>query len=371
MENQGNGRTITIKLNGKDREAVHVKDKTAQKERDPAEEVQHLENVEEESAEGNLLSANEELAELEAAPAREAADDEFDWILPEIMEEDPEPKEYKFAAKTEKGSGKKSSLFSSPGKPSNQKALVRSVVISVFFAVLFGTSLGFLMLKMVIHDGSAEEPEGAAQATAGSVSSTDQGSSAGNGTLALEPLTVFVVQGGVFSTKDAAEKIQSTIFEKGAPAQLMEMEGKSYLFLGAAGSLEDAKQLGTDYKSKGMDAFAKELAAGGKTLDKLQEEDKKFLQAAPGMYSSMAAGMGAVTPGTAIPEEALKQAADVSAQLAGFDEAKLSADRVGVMQKELSEAAELIASYQKNPDEKGYYAIQQHLLSFIAAYTAL
>ncbi|MCA1038948.1 hypothetical protein LCM00_05450 [Bacillus infantis] len=371
MENRGNGRTITIKLNGKDREAVHMKDKTAQKERDPVEEVQHIENVEEEPAEGKALTANGDLAELEAAPAREAADDEFDWILPEIMEENPEPKEYKVAEKPEKGSGKKGSIFSSPGKPSNQKALVRSVVISVFFAVLFGTSLGFLMLKMVIHDGSAEEPEGAAQTAAGSVSGSGQESQAGSGTLALEPLTVFVVQGGVFSTKDAAEKIQSTIFEKGAPAQLLEMEGKSYLFLGAAGSLEDAKQLGTDYKSKGMDAFAKELAAGGKTLDKLQEEDKKFLQAAPGIYSSMAAGIGAVTPGAAVPEEASKQAADISAQLAGFDKAKLSADRVAVMQKELSEAAELMASYQESPDEKGYYAIQQHLLSFIAAYNAL
>jgi stage II sporulation protein B len=371
VENRGNGRTITIKLNGKDREAVHVKDKTAQKERNPVEEMPHIENVNEEPAEGKALSENENIAELEAAPAREAADDEFDWILPEIMEEDPEPKEYTVAQKQEKGTGKKGSIFSSPGKPSNQKALIRSVVVSVFFAVLFGTSLGFLMLKMVIHDGSAEEPEGAEQTTAGSVSGTDQGSSAGNGTLALEPLTVFVVQGGVFSTKDAAEKIQSTIFEKGAPAQMMEMEGKSYLFLGAAGSLEDAKQLGAVYKSKGMDAFAKELAAGGNTLEKLQEEDKKFLQAAPGIYSSMAAGIGAASPGAAIPEEAVKQAADISAQLAGFDKAKLSADRVAVMQKELSEAAELIASYQMNPDEKGYYAIQQHLLSFIAAYTAL
>ncbi|MDQ7863261.1 hypothetical protein RCO48_26100 [Peribacillus frigoritolerans] len=85
-------------------------------------------------------------------------------------------------------------------------------------------------------------------------------------------LKTFLVQGGVFSSEDAARQIQKKIIEKQVPAEIFKLEESYYLFLGSAESLVASKELALFLKSYDVDVYWKEInfeAAG------TSQEDEK------------------------------------------------------------------------------------------------
>src|SRR5205807_2063474 len=96
-------------------------------------------------------------------------------------------------------------------------------------------------------------------------------------------IQAFLVQGGVFSTKESAQEVQALIRAKNVPAEVFQIEKDYYLFLGAAENLEASKELALIYKTQDIDVFWKEVDFTTKRVAGDKEEEKVL-----SIYSSLA-----------------------------------------------------------------------------------
>ncbi|WP_458474647.1 hypothetical protein, partial [Acinetobacter soli] len=134
-------KTITIKINGKDRPFQEKKEEKKGK----TWELRQLDRKQEQT---------EFFASIQTAAGKEA-DDSFDWILPEETE-DEDIKEYKIATPPNSPAENGLSTLARKFRGRNKQGFLTSIFLAVFFAVLLGTSFGFIMLKLVFTDQAAE-----------------------------------------------------------------------------------------------------------------------------------------------------------------------------------------------------------------------
>lgn len=87
-------------------------------------------------------------------------------------------------------------------------------------------------------------------------------------TVTLPVVPLYVVQGGVFSTKEGAQQERAAFQQKGWPSHMEEDAGKHVLFLGASASRDDALSLAEAYRASKQEVYIKEksLPAGTVTL---------------------------------------------------------------------------------------------------------
>lgn len=199
------------------------------------------------------------ISENDEAAARESSDESFDWMLPNEMTPSPVPK--------------KTNIYHKQRRKINLKA----PIILAIAAVIFGTSLGLVVIRTITSEQTIpsvnESPKQNIPAVAPITESP------------TENITIqtFLVQGGVFSTKESAQEVQARIHEKNVPAEVFQVDKNYYVFLGAAESLETAKELAMLYKTYDIDVYWKEIELTTK-LKKGEKEIEKLLS----IYSSLA-----------------------------------------------------------------------------------
>lgn len=220
MDKPKSEKTITIKINGKDRPFQEKKEEMKEKSWDP----RQLDRQKKQDQ-------TEFFASIQTAAGKEA-DDSFDWILPEETE-DEDIKEYKIAAPPKSPAKNGLSTLARKFRGRNKQGFLTSIFLAVFFAVLLGTSFGFIMLKLVFTDQAAETvvaPPINEKPAAGS-QQTPAGSAG------LETIATYVVQGGVFSNSEAAQQIKDANSQKGVYSQSITMGEQTFLFLGYQAAL--------------------------------------------------------------------------------------------------------------------------------------
>ncbi|MFE8696881.1 stage II sporulation protein B [Cytobacillus sp. FJAT-53684] len=361
MDGKENGKTVTIKINGKN----HTFKETESIESDRL------------AAKGNSEQSSEHFpkegayfSSIEAAASKETAeDDQFDWILPdESSASDVEVKEYQIAKQPRKTNKKGMGNFSNSLKKNKKNGLLSRMFLTVFFAILLGTSFGLLLLKLVITENeTATEQPVVAQPAPEETNNQPEGAE----TIALEPLSTFVVQGGVFSSKEAAEQIKETAIQMGAPAEVVEINGQATLYLSVADNIEHAKEIGTQLKNKGLEVFAKPISFDGKSLDNLQGEEKQILEAAQAIYQSFTIGASEAASSMSISAPTLENIEKQSEALNGIKGDSLKHEGVIALKGELDQALQQLDSYKQTPDQTTLTKLQQHLLSFLAVYHSL
>ncbi|CAM3458000.1 hypothetical protein GCM10009865_35540 [Aeromicrobium ponti] len=353
MDKPNNGKTITIKINGKDR-PFQEKNEEKQKETWKPKDLERKENNEE----------TEFFASIQTAAAKEA-DDSFDWILPEETE-NSEIKEFKVATPPKPPAKKGFSTLAKNFKRKNKQGFLTSIFLAVFFAVLLGISFGFIMLKLVFTDQAAETVTPPVTETP-----AVSGEQAGTETASLDPLATFVVQGGVFSNNEAAKQIQEANAQKGANSHLIEMGGQTFLYLGVSDSIEHAKEMGADLKSKGIDVFAKEITFDAKSIEGLNAVEKKLLEMAPSLYHTLSAGAASAAVEKSIPAGLLEDIKKQSANLNELQADKIKNQELISIKEELENASKQMDAFQQSGDAASAGKVQQHLLAFLAAYQSL
>ncbi|PGT88170.1 MULTISPECIES: SPOR domain-containing protein [Bacillaceae] len=240
--------TVKIKINGKDRP---VSDKESKNE------------------EYQISSWEEKLqAEKEMASAKKEEED-FPWLLPDeddsIFEDDPKvvtPKKKKILSNStvapfvySKKAKSKSNFVTFP-----LKQMFTVILMAIFLGVGFGyIALNFLSNKdmpeasvptVVTNDtpdaastegGNTEEPAAASTSTA--------------------TLQLYVVQGGIFSTKEGADTVSSTIKNKGLASTVIEADGSFTVLAGIGKEKAETEALNNLYKQNSFNDFW-----GGKQL---------------------------------------------------------------------------------------------------------
>ncbi|WP_251549382.1 SPOR domain-containing protein [Neobacillus muris] len=332
--------TITVKING---EQTPYQEEPKKKGPEPQKPPQ-LKVIKTNHSEPDL----EEDVFLETAAAQESVEESFDWIIPESSDQEIEEIPMKTSHK-----------ITHPFSPKKTRRPIGSIVTAGIFAILIGTTIGVFMLKLVIVE--SDEKTGAdtntvaqEETNAGTAETTGQASGV------VKEFTTYLVQGGYFSSTDGAKETETQLKSKGIPAQIIEMEGKHYIFLGAADSLETAKTLSSQYKESGVnDAFAKSIVVGEKKISDLTDGDKTFLESVPVIYQSLAQAM---TDGSAKTLEGAGQPLKTNG---------LKNENVKKIKVELSNAYDNIQSYQKSKDKKTLTEAQQSLLTFLSLYYSM
>ncbi|MFK9091298.1 SPOR domain-containing protein [Bacillus salipaludis] len=354
MDKPKKGNTITIKLNG-ETPPVREEPKIIEPEAN-IEPVTRVIKIDSKRKDSDVF--------LETAAAQESVDESFDWIIPESSENDIEEFKIVSSKPSKKSSLPKIASFSTNSKKKNGRPL-GSIAISAIFAILIGTTIGVVMLKLVIT-GSPEKTVTEPTVVVDKAG-TDKKPAAGKGTsLVLKQLTAYVIQGGNYSSKEGAKEVSTQITAKGIPSQLVEIGGKHLIFLGIADSIETAKSLSTQYKDKGVEgAFAKPLVVDEKKVSDISTKEKDFLDAVPTIYQtlSLATSSGLVTK--AIPDESVKALAGIEEQL---NASGIKNENVKNLKAELTSAVEKVKAYQKSKDAKSLNDAQQHLLNFLSYY---
>ncbi|QIZ10073.1 SPOR domain-containing protein [Priestia megaterium] len=358
MDKPTKGNTIKIRLNGENPPHLDVPPKEVEASIDPIPKVIKI---------NSNLSESDNL--METAAAQESVDESFDWIIPESSENDIE--EFKIVPSQ---SGKKSALpkittFSSSSSNSKKKngRPLGTILISAIFAILIGTTIGVVMLKLVITTPTDKtvvtEPTVVTEKPANTTETkTTEGK---NSSAAISQVTAYVIQGGVFSSEAGAKETSSSLDSKGIPSQSVEMDGKYFLFLGVADSIEAAKALGAQYKENGIDdVFAKPLLLDEKKFTGVTEKEKTFLKAVPTMYQTLSLTSSTALLTKSLSEDSSKAILEIEEQLKSSVKNKKLKD----LKAELVSANEKLKAFQESKSEKNLSDAQQHLLNFMSLY---
>lgn len=361
MDKPNRGNTIKIKLNGEPQTFSEEPIKKEQESsKDSLTRVFPIEEVEEDFNDQDVFS--------ETAAAKESMDESFDWIIPESAENDIQ--EYKIVGSqnSKKGEKKKSVSFTTFSNKRNG-GMLKSILVTAVFAILIGTSFGALMLKLVISDNSkpvVTEPEVVG-------TGTEKGSENSDGkttSIVLGAQTAFIVQGGAFSSKDAASEAANEAKGKGAPAQTLKMNEKEFMFLGVADSIETAKQMESYYEGNGFeDVLPKQIPVAEKTVSDLNETEKSFLEAAPAIFQQLSKVTSKAIVSGSISAEGSKEVTSLGDKLQTSKE--MDNEKVKNLNSELFSALEKVKAFQEKKNKDSLVEAQQHLLNFLSTYYSL
>jgi stage II sporulation protein B len=340
------GQTITIKINGKERPFKEDQSKDKRK-----------------TGYNNGFDMDENVARYETAAAEETLDESFDWILPELNDE-PVVKENKIADQPKKNKNK-GWIGSTNRKNNASRGIFASVFFAILLAIVIGVSFGLILLKLVITDYAAEE------ITEPRPTVNQEKPSGGTASVNVPPISAFIVQGGVFSTNQSAEEVKTAVEQKGAPAQIVNMNGKFFLYLSVADSIENAKEIGNELKKNDLETFAKPLDFGGKEISGLQDTERKLLESAPALYETLAQAASEAALAHSISKDTAENIVKQGDLILQTEETKIKNENIKLAISNLANAVEKANAFQKSPEPETAKELQNELLSFLAAYQSL
>ncbi|WP_445490123.1 hypothetical protein [Niallia sp. 03133] len=359
-ENPVNRKSITIKINGKER-PFHDKEK----------EKGIMEEDASSLIEKRKRSHDKKFTEEVAAGSEILGEESFDWILPndEPLEESTE------FQMTETPLKKKGSFFER--KKANTriknlpKGMLPSIFFAVFFAIVLGTGFGFILLKMVNTDQNTVE-----QTTSTAVDNSKTAEKTGVTTTSSvaaekEAITTYIVQHIILSNEDAVIQEQTQLSKKGYISQRIDLDGKMIIYLGVASNIEDAKQMQKEMGRKKVAAFAKEITFSGGEVKSVSKEEKNFIESSPDIFNSLTNAVTAAQSEQSIPNDVKKE---LEAQKTSLDKLKIKEfknDKIKTMATELASGLANGILLSQSSSNEDIQTIQKGLLTFLGEYSSL
>lgn len=176
-----------------------------------------------------------------------------------------------------------------PKKPSRLKPML----LASGSAVMIGMILGFFMLNMFTQFGNSSQQQGSHIDAIGLVENQEDTDEDGlqinevqTVSTTIEAFRGFVLQAGVFSTKENAELGAASYHEHGFSTLIWERDQQFFLFSGIAQSQEQAKGLVSDYEAYGLEVFVKEWTTPDITIQ-LTSEEKDWLDTLIGLWQNV------------------------------------------------------------------------------------
>lgn len=370
MADKHRNRTITIKINGKVRPTQEQTTKTENKNTEISKERPNIKTVSIHDRQDDVKNIDVEKLEEETFEQSAAArEEQFSWILPEKK---ANPTHFSGIKKTgrpsiKKGTkGSKRLTKSSYRKKTPNNKVVTSIAFITLIAVLVGTSFGLVMVSMVKSDQKA-----GTETPVSEMATVTEENGNGSGSLTAEAISAVIIQGGVFSTKEAAENELAHAIEKEIPGKVVEMDKQIYLFIGVADSIDHAKAIGGKLEKEGLSFYAKEVTFGSTANSGLQGEEITLLNQASALYDTLASMSASAAVSGSISSGAKEALSAQLEQWEKIDGKNIKTPEIQEMKKELDEAAKKMGNFEKNSDDKSIVGVQQHLLNFLALFEQL
>lgn len=153
--------------------------------------------------------------------------------------------------------------------------LLKPFVLTILTAMIVGSVLGFIMLRMFGGIG-AETGDEQVDPVSGFQSANANDSEEGTQSFTLDSIDLFMMQGGVFTEESNAREWKSTFQDSGLPAMLWKRDGQIYLFVGFAMTKETGENLAEQYPN--LDIYVREWSVPSVELEGTEEE-KEWLEA--------------------------------------------------------------------------------------------
>ncbi|NMD70545.1 SPOR domain-containing protein [Bacillus sp. DNRA2] len=376
MEKREQGKTITIKINGKHQAFADQKQKLTRRQGQIHENtmVEPVIMKDEEQPKRFITSENENIIENqtisinETAASEEHKEEQFDWILPERSNE-IDLQDYKKVDEPNKKKStavapKKSSFKIMTSKSKFNRGVFATIFFAVFLAVILGTSFGFTMLKLVFIE-KASDSETAIPTTVIPEEKEPSTKPTGAISLVLPTISTWVVQEGAYANSNSAKSVVDDLKDKGLSATIFEGD-KSFILLGVADTKESAKVLSGKLADSNInEPFSKEISTGGNELKGINDQEKAFLEG----FAPLFAEMTKATSAEKLADSDLKSLKKASNNLNQLN--KIENKQIKSIKAHSQAAIKNIESITKKPDKKQSIELQQHLLSILATYQDL
>ncbi|KKK33060.1 hypothetical protein WQ57_24240 [Mesobacillus campisalis] len=334
-------RSITIKINGKDRPYK----------KDQADQDKNAKNHAEDVSKPKITSWNE------LAASKEPAEEVFEWILPEPSEKE-EASQYPVskAPKKPKQTGVRLPAINKGGK---FNGVLPRVVMTILVAVVLGVGFGLIVLNTV-RSGPVQEASSVVKQPAQTAKPPAGASTA---SVELPAISAFVVQGGVWSTPESAEASVKDLEGKGFNAISVPSNGKYAVLLAAAGSLDEAKAIGSELQSRGAEVYSRAHEIPPGSIDNLSKEESEVLKLAPELFQTLVRSTG--------DADAIKKAEDQLKLLQAAQENNINNKDILAVKKHLEQGASAFLAYQTSKSENDRNKLQKENLAFLASWPSL
>ncbi len=154
----------------------------------------------------------------------------------------------------------------------------KPIIIAIVSAVVIGSVLGFVMLRMFVgidHELAAPDPNSSPNPVVNANGDKQQTEAK---PVKLEAMNAYVLQGGVFAEQANADEWVDKFADAGMPSMVWKQDKQYYLFLGMAADKEQAKGLiATMKESSDLDVFVKEWKTD-KMEVKMSGDEQKWYQ---------------------------------------------------------------------------------------------
>ncbi|MEH7456723.1 stage II sporulation protein B [Bacillus sp. JJ1127] len=165
-----------------------------------------------------------------------------------------------------------------------QKKWSNALIFTVAAAIIIGTMLGMSMLHLLTGEGRTEEatvtaspqPSGTETKEVGTEEKKKEKSKTGNAA-ALAPITLFFVQGGLYSSEEKGQAAIQEWKENGGAAALKSNGDKYSLVVAIASDEQSVDKLMEQYKKDGISVLKKSWEITDKALLKNDKEFGSFL----------------------------------------------------------------------------------------------
>jgi stage II sporulation protein B len=239
---------------------------------------------------------------------------------------------------------------------------IKSAFVSIFTAVVIGTSFGFVVLNFLSEEKAnvTMEEEVSTSNSALLSSHTEKKEQAANSAQQLS-FSVHVIQAGVFSTSKAAREYMEKLNDVGIPVTAVG-ENPTYLFIGIGLEKEALRPVSELYKQKGQETYIKTLTFATAEDSKAQ----KMLTASQSFYEKLISASAQLLAGNSLTSE---MKGELQNEYNQFKTVKVPSDKnAAEYKKRLENAYALLTSYQQTKDVQSLPKIQQQLLEALTFY---
>ncbi|MGG0184493.1 stage II sporulation protein B [Bacillus rhizoplanae] len=222
--------------------------------------------------------------------------EEFEWVLPEnTVTNNVVPFQKNVLSSMKKG----------------KKGWSNTFILTVSTAIVIGTGFGMGMLHLLTGQETVRETT-APVANVTEKNETKQSTNEKKeenkaASAALSPLTIYFVQGGVFSTKEKGQASLKELQEKGIPGAVMQSGDKYLLVLGMAHDEQSVMQMMEQYKQKDISVMKKKWEIADQALLKQDQDYGSFFEKLQSLYEKLLQQAAAMQSGNKINKTNIEQ----------------------------------------------------------------
>lgn len=244
----------------------------------------------------------------------------------------------------------------------------KRIAISVGAAVLLGTGFGVTVLHIL--NGNEQEIREVSQAVTTPVQADEVKDKTAADGITLQPLSAYVMQAGVFSTRENGQAELAALKKQGIPAALRPKDGKFYLFTVVANDEQTAIAIGKSYKIEGTVPYFKVWEIKETTVPAAYQKYSNLLSKTQGFLITVLQQSSLYFTSGKIDEKEWEQM-EKSLQTLTKEGQTVEQEEVKKLLTYISLAYDGLKDYKQQKDSEALVKLQQLLLDGLISYEAM